>query len=124
MAKRATLSTKDRLRIFNAAKGVCDICQGQIHTGELWEISHRIPLELGGADDDSNRFPAHKICHRSDTSTKDIPAIAKAKRREASHIGANASEGSIKSGPSENKRRRDEPVQVAAGMPNIYRRFR
>lgn len=36
----------------------------------------------------SNRYPAHKACHRRETAERDLPQIAKAKRRLARHIGA------------------------------------
>lgn len=88
MTKRRSISTKARVGIFQRHGGVCDICHGKIAVGELWEVSHRIPLELGGADDESNWFPAHKTCHRKLTAETDIPQIAKAKRLEAKHIGA------------------------------------
>lgn len=88
MTKRKSISTKARVGIFQRHGGVCDICRGKINVGELWEVSHRIPLELGGADDESNWFPAHKTCHRKLTAETDIPQIAKAKRLEAKRIGA------------------------------------
>ncbi len=84
---RRALSVKMRLQIFQSANGVCDICSTKIQVGERWEVSHRIPIELGGADDPSNWFPAHYACHRVQTAETDIPAIAKAKRREARHLG-------------------------------------
>lgn len=85
---RSSISTKRRLAIFMAGNGHCDICGGKILPGDRWEVSHRIPLALGGADDDSNMFPAHYGCHRASTAQADVPAIARAKRREARHIGA------------------------------------
>jgi 5-methylcytosine-specific restriction protein A len=86
--KRHRLTTAKRVACFRDNNGECHLCGGKIHAGEAWEVSHPIPLELGGADDKSNWRPAHRVCHRVETSTKDIPAIAKAKRREARHIGA------------------------------------
>jgi 5-methylcytosine-specific restriction protein A len=87
MTVRKRLSTKDRVRIFELAKGVCHLCNGRIQTGQAWEVSHAVPLEMGGHDEDANRFPAHKACHRQQTSEIDIPQIAKAKRRQARHLG-------------------------------------
>ncbi len=86
---RKHLSTKERLRLFTLHAGTCHFCNGKIDgTREAWDISHEIPLELCGADDDVNRKPAHRKCHRAHTSAVDVPAIARAKRREAKHIGA------------------------------------
>lgn len=91
MTSRRSLSTRDRARIFAAHGGICHFCGGKIDgTRERWEVSHAIPLALGGADDAGNRRPAHYKCHRDATAKEDIPAIAKAKRREARHIGAKA----------------------------------
>jgi 5-methylcytosine-specific restriction protein A len=50
---------------------------------------------MGGHDEDTNRFPAHKKCHRQQTSEIDIPMIAKAKRREARHLGARVTRNPI-----------------------------
>lgn len=86
---RKSLSTKERTRIFLLHGGVCHFCRTKINgVREQWEISHEIPLELGGADDDENRKPAHYRCHRKHTAEVDLPAIAKAKRTRAKHIGA------------------------------------
>lgn len=85
---RQRLSTRDRVRIFQAADGCCHICEMKIQPGQEWDVSHPTPLELGGADDDANRRPAHRRCHRILTATEDVPAIRKAQRREARHLGA------------------------------------
>lgn len=84
---RKPISTIRRAAIFKAARGVCHICERRIQAGERWEVEHRIPLALGGADDDSNRRPAHEKCHAKKTRD-DQSSIARAKRREARHTGA------------------------------------
>jgi 5-methylcytosine-specific restriction endonuclease McrA len=88
MTKRRSITTKMRVQIFQRHEGRCDICGGKIGVGESWEVSHRTPLEMGGADDETNWFPAHYHCHRDQTKAIDIPAIAKAKRLNAKHTGA------------------------------------
>lgn len=88
---RRSISTRERVRLFQLHDGICHLCGGKIAVGERWEVSHDIPLELGGADDDANRKPAHYRCHRTHTATVDAPNIARAKRREAKHIGAKRS---------------------------------
>lgn len=88
MTARRSISTKERVRLFMLHGGTCHLCGGKIGVGEAWDVSHDIPLELGGADDDANRLLAHRKCHRAHTASVDVPAIAKAKRREARHIGA------------------------------------
>jgi 5-methylcytosine-specific restriction protein A len=88
--KRVRLSTRQRVECFEASGGVCHLCGGKIIVGEKWEVSHDTPLELGGEDTPENRKPAHYRCHRAHTAAVDLPNIAKAKRREARHIGARA----------------------------------
>ena len=86
---RRSLSTRERLRLFNLYGGVCHFCEQKIDgTRDRWEISHELALELGGADDDENRKPAHYKCHRAHTAEKDIPQIAKSNRQRAKHVGA------------------------------------
>ena len=88
---RKSISTRERLRLFNLHGGICHLCGGKIDGArEAWDINHEIPLELGGADDDENRKPAHRKCHQDHTAKTDIPNIARAKRREAKHFGAKA----------------------------------
>lgn len=88
--KRRRISTKERLRIFAAEGGVCHLCLGKVQPGEAWDVSHEVPLELGGEDGGDNLRVAHAKCHRAHTAKTDVPRIAKAKRREAAHLGAKA----------------------------------
>lgn len=89
MTKRRSLSTKERVRLFLLHGGICHMCNVKIDgVRERWEVSHDIPLELGGKDDDQNRKPAHYSCHRKHTAEVDIPAIAKSNRIRAKHLGA------------------------------------
>jgi hypothetical protein len=90
MTERKHLSTTARLRIFEAAKGVCHLCGLKITAGQEWDVSHAIPLAIGGPDDETNRLPAHRRCHRQHTAEVDAPRIAKTKRQHAAHIGAKA----------------------------------
>jgi len=88
MARRS-FSTKDRTRIFSANNGVCHLCKQKIDgVREAWEIEHVIPYALTRDNSDANLRPAHKRCHEAKTRQEDVPAIAKAKRREAKHTGA------------------------------------
>lgn len=89
---RKHISRTERTRLFALHGGICHICNGKIHgeRGEAWDVSHVIPLGLGGDDDDVNRMLAHRKCHRVRTSEQDIPWIAKAKRIRAAHEGAKA----------------------------------
>lgn len=86
---RRHLSTRARTAIFVAAGGICHLCGGKITVGQAWEIEHVIPLAQGGADEPGNMRPAHARCHKAKTAD-DLCNIARAKRREAKHIGAKA----------------------------------
>jgi len=83
---RRAMSRMRRLRIFEAGKGICYLCDHCIHVGEKWDVEHIVPLALGGADDVTNMAPAHKACHAPKTAA-DFGRIAKAKRMKARHIG-------------------------------------
>jgi len=87
---RKTISSKARVALFQKHGGECHICGGKINVGEAWDVEHVIPFAMGGADDESNWRPAHIKCHRTKT-TDDVGKIAKAKRREARHLGVNVS---------------------------------
>jgi 5-methylcytosine-specific restriction endonuclease McrA len=86
--KRRSLTSLQRLKIFEAAHGVCYICLQKI-TGK-WDVEHIIPLALGGADEPTNMLPAHKTCH-GEKSKVDAGNLAKANRRRAKHLGAKQS---------------------------------
>lgn len=85
--KRRKRTTAERLRLFEARGGICYLCQGRINVGEAWELEHRIALEISGDDTDDNLELAHQKCHRDKTRV-DAADIARAKRREAKHMGA------------------------------------
>lgn len=81
---RRRLSAKAKAEIFQAADGLCHICGGKIF--KTWEVEHVRALAMGGTDTIDNMRPAHPVCHADKTRTKDIPAIAKAKRLERRHV--------------------------------------
>jgi 5-methylcytosine-specific restriction protein A len=98
MVARKRWSAKARLRIFLAHDGRCHVCSGKISVGEGWDLDHRIALGLGGDDEEHNLAPAHrKGCHAGKTAAEDVPAIAKAKRRQVAHLGASAPKRPIQS---------------------------
>jgi 5-methylcytosine-specific restriction endonuclease McrA len=104
---RRRMSTTRRARIFEAAGGICHICGQAIDgTREPWDADHVIPLEIGGDDTDDNLRPAHRACHADKTAGADIPAIAKAKRVRAKHIGAHQPRSRLPGGRNDNLKRK------------------
>ena len=83
---RRSLSRTARLRVFQDALGLCHICGERIQVGQAWDVEHRTPLALGGADDAANMSPAHGSCH-GDKTKADVARIAKATRQRANHLG-------------------------------------
>lgn len=86
VTERRSLSPMKRLRVFEAAAGVCWICEQRIQAGQKWEVEHKRALALGGADDASNMAPAHVVCHSEKTKT-DNASWTKAKRTKARFLG-------------------------------------
>lgn len=97
--KRKALTPTQRLRLFEAHKGLCGICGAQIRAGEPWIDEHIIPLGLGGSNDTENRAPAHVQCAQSKThgSQGDVSRIAKAKRQKMKSLGISRSKPKIMS---------------------------
>lgn len=83
---RRNLTKLQRVRVFDAAGGICHLCKAKIHVGERWDVEHVKPLSMGGADDETNMAPAHVGCHREKTSAEAGPR-AKADRIRARHLG-------------------------------------
>ena len=111
MARRRKFTDKDRARIFADNHGICHICGQKIDgVREAWEIEHVIAWELTRDDSDENLKPAHKlVCHQTKTHKQDRPAINKAKRREAKHIGAKRASSNLAAPPKQPKPSRHVP---------------
>ena len=91
---RLAMSPTRRLRIFEAGRGVCILCEQRIKAGDSWTVEHIRALALGGEDIDSNCGPAHEACRRLKDKT-DVASIAKAKRMKAKHYGIRRSSNPI-----------------------------
>jgi 5-methylcytosine-specific restriction enzyme A len=85
---RTEFTAKIKLAAFERAKGHCEVCGIRIVSAEY---DHEIPAALGGESVLENCVCSCSKCHRQKTSTMDMPAIAKAKRRQTKHVGAKRS---------------------------------
>lgn len=117
--RRQRLTTKMRFALLKSENYRCHLCRGMIYPGQGWDVSHVVPLELGGADDETNRKPAHRNCHRAHTAAVDLPAISKAKRLEATHIGATVTLRPLPGGRMDTLKRKLNGTTVirATGLP-------
>jgi 5-methylcytosine-specific restriction endonuclease McrA len=96
MTKRRSITKAMRVRIFDAAKGLCHLCRLPINApaGEKWEVEHVKALWEGGADAESNMAPAHVDCHATKSKAEATPR-AKSTRQRARHIGATQPSGKL-----------------------------
>ncbi|HEX5508789.1 MAG TPA: HNH endonuclease signature motif containing protein [Pseudolabrys sp.] len=83
---RRSLTRNQRVRMFDAHKGVCILCGTKIQVGEAWIDEHIDPLEISGNNAWENRGPAHVKCAKVKTR-RDLNVIAKVKRVRAKHLG-------------------------------------
>ena len=113
--KRVKITAKRRADIFLSRGGTCHLCNMKVVPGEDWDVSHDIPLEAGGKDDESNWFVAHRKCHRVHTSTVDMPLIAKVKRVHQRHIGAKQSKSPLPGGRNSKWKKRLDGSVVRRG---------
>lgn len=97
--KRKPLTPTQRLKLFEAHKGLCGLCGGQIKAGDRWIVEHMRPLALGGTNDIDNLFPVHAACADTKThgSNGDTSRIAKAKRQKMKSLGIRKSTQKIMS---------------------------
>lgn len=86
--KRRRLTMLQRIRIYDAANGICCICDLPIDAerGNRWIVEHIKPLWLGGADDETNMGPAHEHC-AVDKTSGEAPVKAKGDRVRAKYLG-------------------------------------
>ena len=116
-----TAKTRDQAAI--RAAGKCERCGIPLKAGS-GHFDHVLPVALGGTPTLANCQVLCEPCHKGKTGKEDVPRVRKADRQRRQHNGAVKPKGSIPKPVSENDRRKSEPVQVAAGMPEMWRRFR
>lgn len=104
----AKVPPRVRLRVFEAANGICHISGRKIQTGEKWELEHKKALILGGEHRETNLAPAlvepHKEKTRAEMKTK-----AKVARTRKKHVGITRAKQSIQSRGFDRKERVPKP---------------
>lgn len=75
-----------RARLADFAGRCACGCEQEISAATGIDWDHVIPLELGGEDEIENMQPLTVRCHKAKTA-RDHGDIAKAKRRQAKHLG-------------------------------------
>ncbi len=84
---RREFSTKVKAAAFQRSGGACEQCTAKLYVGKF-HFDHRIADGLNGEPTLANCVVLCLACHSEKTAKHDVPAIARAKRREARHIGA------------------------------------
>ncbi|TBW33584.1 HNH endonuclease [Siculibacillus lacustris] len=79
-----------RVRLFEAAKGLCQSCGVRIRPGNGPEYDHRLALILGGENREGNIDVLCRACH-SEKSKADVAAKSKTARIRAKHLGVKTS---------------------------------
>ena len=105
--KRKTLTPTQRLKLFEANKGLCGLCGMLIRSGEQWIVEHIRPLSLSGTNEPDNLSPAHKACADAKTNGRDgdLAKAAKAKRQKMKSLGIERQKVKIKSRGFETSRK-------------------
>jgi 5-methylcytosine-specific restriction enzyme A len=87
---RREFPAKVKVAAFERCGGQCERCTARLGPGNV-EYHHRIADALGGEPVLENCEVLCRACHSVSTRTVDVPAVARAKRREAKHLGAHRS---------------------------------
>jgi 5-methylcytosine-specific restriction endonuclease McrA len=77
---------KIRVAAWKRADGRCEECTRRLYPGDA-RFDHRVPLGLTGEPTLENAQHLCRWCHDRKTFGEDMPAIARAKRRERAHLG-------------------------------------
>jgi 5-methylcytosine-specific restriction protein A len=93
---RKEFSTRTKALAFQRANGKCDGCGIRLQPGRI-AYDHVVPDGLNGDTGIDNCAVLCTPCHKQKTRG-DVGNIAKAKRREARHIGAHKSRNPLPGG--------------------------
>ena len=85
--RRIEFSAKVKVAAFERSGGKCDGCGVRLSPGKM-AYDHGIPAMMGGEATLENCVVLCSACHGVKTTARDIPDIAKAKRRQGNFVGA------------------------------------
>lgn len=111
---RREFSARVKVAAFERANGSCEGCGARLTVGKF-HYDHDTPDGLGGEPTLENCRVLCVACHAVKTRTGDVPAIAKAKRREARHIGAHKSKTPLPFGRGSKLKRKMNGTIVKRG---------
>lgn len=95
---RQNFSKAQKVEIIKrATRDSVTYCEKCKLPAKKWEIDHIIACALGGTNDLSNARLLCLPCHREEKTPQDVANIAKAKRREARHLGVKKDGPKLKS---------------------------
>ena len=94
---RREFSSKTKTAAWERANGQCEACTARLSPGHT-HYDHIVPDALGGEPILENVQVLCSACHGRKTAKQDVPRIAKAKRQQRAHIGANSSKKSFPCG--------------------------
>lgn len=83
---RREFSKKIKLAAWERSGGRCETCTAKLFPGNT-HYDHLIPDGLGGEPTLANCRAVCRACHGVKTAKEDVPAIAKAKRRQLARAG-------------------------------------
>lgn len=83
---RREFPAKVRTAAWQRCEGKCESCTRPLHPGDI-RFDHDNPDGLTGEPVLENCKVLCRSCHQVKTVERDIPAIARAKRRERAHLG-------------------------------------
>jgi 5-methylcytosine-specific restriction enzyme A len=84
---RREFPAKVKVAAFQRAGGRCESCTAPLFPGKF-AYDHIVPDALGGEPVLENCKVLCGACHGGKTAKQDVPAIAKADRQRARHLGA------------------------------------
>lgn len=112
------VSKRDKLRIWERDKGVCQSCKRQLTARDKWICEHLRALENGGTNDDANLAVYCQPC-ADEKTPRDHATAAKAKRQKSVSLGIRKAP-TLKSAPfakAEPQRRATKPIEKLSGLP-------